>query len=135
MIVGVGTDVLEVARMASELRRDGGFRDTVFTPAEIAYCEAMRHPEQHYAARFAAKEALFKALGTDGGAGMVWREVEVGREAGGRPLLALHGAVRKLAESRSVDSVFVTLSHTAELAAATVVLESARQAATGRRSG
>jgi len=134
VIIGLGTDVLAVARMASELR-DRGFRDTVFTPGEIAYCETMRYPEQHFAARFAAKEALFKALGTDRQTGMRWREVEVLREASGRPTLVLHGATRELAEGLAVDGVFVTLAHTAELAAATVVLESRRESGGGRQSG
>ena len=134
MIVGVGTDVLGVARMAAELG-DRGFRETVFTLDEIAYCESMRTPAQHYAARFAAKEALFKALGTDGETGMRWREVEVRRDASGRPTLALHGATRKLARGCEVGDVFVTLSHTSELAVATVVLESRREPGGGRRSG
>ena len=85
MIVGLGTDVLAVARMTAELRQGSGFRDAVFTPGEIAYCEAMRYPEMHYAARFATKEALFKAIGADGRAGRRWREVEVRREASGPP--------------------------------------------------
>jgi holo-[acyl-carrier protein] synthase len=134
VIVGLGTDVVSVARMAAELR-DRGLRDTVFTPGEIAYCEAMRYPEQHYAARFAAKEALFKALATDGRDGMRWREADVRREASGRPTLALHGTLHELAEVLAVDDVFVTLAHTSELAAATVVLESRRESGKGRQSG
>ncbi len=135
MIVGLGTDVLAVARMAAQLRADDGFRAAVFTPGEIAYCDSMRHPEQHYAARFAAKEALFKALGADGRAGVRWREVEVRREPGGRPALVLSGATRELAEAAAADAVFVTLAHTAETAAATVVLESRREPGGGRRTG
>ena len=134
MIVGLGTDVLAVARIAAEVR-DRRLRDAVFTPDEIAYCEAMRYPAQHYAARFAAKEALFKALAMDGQAGMRWREVEVRRDASGRPNLVLHGAIRELAEGLAVDGVFVTLAHTSELAAATVVLESRRESGRGRQSG
>lgn len=135
MIVGLGTDVLAVVRMAAELRDGGGFRETVFTPGEIAYCEAMRHPEMHYAARFATKEALFKAIGADGRAGMRWREVEVRREGSGRPRIVLHGSMRTLAESLAVDAVFVALAHTAELASATVVLESRREPDDGRQPG
>ncbi len=134
MIVGLGTDVLAVARMAAELR-DPGLRDAVFTPGEIAYCESMRYPEQHYAARFAAKEALFKALATDGSAGMRWREAEVRREETGRPTLVLHGSTRELADGLAVEAIFVTLAHTSELAAATVVLESRRESGGGRQSG
>ena len=135
MIVGLGTDVLAVARMAAELREGGGIRDAVFTQGEVAYCEAMRYPELHYAARFAAKEALFKALGADGRAGMRWREVEVCREASGRPRIVLHGATRELAERLAVATVFVSLAHTAELASATVVLESRRESGIGRQQG
>ncbi len=135
MIVGVGTDVLEVARMARELSADAGFRAAVFTPGEIAYCDPMRHPEQHYAARFAAKEALFKALGADSRAGMRWREVEVRREPSGLPVLVLHGATRALAESAGADAVFVTLAHTGVTAAATVVLESRREPGGERGTG
>lgn len=135
MIVGLGTDVLAVARMTAELRQGSGFRDVVFTPGEIAYCEAMRYPEMHYAARFATKEALFKAIGADGRAGRRWREVEVRREASGRPQVVLHGSMRQLAQSLEVDAVFVTLAHTADLASATVVLESRREPDDGRRPG
>jgi holo-[acyl-carrier protein] synthase len=135
VIIGLGTDVLEVARMASELRDGNGFRNAVFTPAEITYCEAMRYPAMHYAARFAAKEALFKALGADRQSGMRWREAEVLRQESGRPRLVLHGSTRDLAEKLTVDEVFVTLAHTAELASATVVLESRRESGGGRQRG
>jgi len=134
VIVGLGTDVLAVARMAASLA-DPGLRDTVFTPDEVAYCESMRHPAQHYAARFAAKEALFKALAADGQDGMRWREVEVRREPSGRPTLALSGATRVLAERLAVDGVFVTLTHTSEHAAATVVLETRGAPGGERRAG
>ena len=135
MIVGLGTDVMEVARMAANLRDDVAFRDEVFTAAEIAYCEGMRYPAQHFAARFAAKEALFKALGADDRAGMRWREAEVLREESGRPHIVLHGSTRELAESLAVDEIFVTLAHIADLASATVALESRRDAGEGRQRG
>ena len=135
MIVGLGTDVLEVVRMEAELGDGAGFRDAIFTPAEIVYCEGMRYPALHYAARFAAKEALFKALGADGHAGMRWRETEVLREESGRPHSVLHGSTRELADRLAVDEVFVTLAHTAELASATVVLESRRESGRGRQRG
>ncbi|MGD1146733.1 MAG: holo-ACP synthase [Thermoanaerobaculaceae bacterium] len=135
MIVGLGTDVLEVPRMAAELRDRAGFREAVFTAAEIAYCEGMRYPALHYAARFAAKEALFKALGADGQAGMRWREAEVLREESGRPHIVLHGSTRELAERLAVDEIFVTLAHIAELASATVVMESRRKSGEGGQRG
>ena len=133
MIVGLGTDALEVARVAAELAGGAGFRDAVFTAAEIAYCEGMRYPAQHYAARFAAKEALFKARGADGREGMRWREAEVLREESGRPRIVLHGSTRELAERLAVDEIFVTMAHIAELASATVVMESRRESGNGRQ--
>jgi holo-[acyl-carrier protein] synthase len=122
MILGIGTDLLDVARMASELAREGGgFRDDVFTPAEISYCEGRHWPARHFAARFAAKEALFKAL-----EGRVppnrFLDVEVDRDAGA-PRLVLRGAVKEAAARLGVRSVHVSLSHTGGLAAASVVLE------------
>lgn len=122
MILGIGTDLLEVARMGEELRKEGaGFRDAVFTPSEIACCEAMRHPARHFAERFAAKEALVKAFPGAVPPGF-WREIEV-VQAGGPPRLLLHGRVREAAERLGVRTILASLSHTSALAAASVVLE------------
>jgi holo-[acyl-carrier protein] synthase len=124
MIVGVGHDVFEVARMEAELRTRGAdLRDSLFTPAEITYCETKRYPARHFAARFAAKEAFFKALGADPERGHRWRDVEITNEPSGRPCVLLHGPTRDLTRGRDVGAVLVSLSHTNELAAATVVLE------------
>ena len=125
MIVGIGHDVFEVARMEAELRREGApFREDVFTPHEISYCERKRYPARHFAARFAAKEAVFKALGTGFNRGLSWREIEIRNEASGQPRVVLNGWARDLARDRGVGAVLLSMSHTAELAAATVVLES-----------
>ncbi len=123
MIVGIGTDALEVARVRRDLRREDDVLRAAFTPREIEYCERMRHPARHYAARFAAKEAFVKALGTGFGAGIGWRDVEVRHDAAGAPALVLHGAARRMAARRRVTRVWVSLSHTASLATATVVIE------------
>ncbi len=125
MVVGVGTDLLEVARVARELARDGrGFVRQVFSPAERGECEAQRFPARHYAARFAAKEALVKALAPRGGDLSAWREVEVRSPGEGSACVVLHGAMRRLAESRGVRRVWLSTAHTAEVAAAGVILES-----------
>jgi len=123
LIVGIGTDLLDVARMARELARDGaGFRDDVFSPGETAYCEAMEHPARHFAARFAAKEAFWKAVGS-GPEVVSLRDVEVQRAEEGRPRLVLGGAARSAAARLGVTAAFVSLTHTATLASASVVLE------------
>jgi holo-[acyl-carrier protein] synthase len=125
MILGLGVDLFEVPRLEEELRKQGSdFGRELFTPAEIAYCEGQRYPGQHYAARFAAKEAVFKALGMDGRDGSSWREVEVRAGAGGERRVVLHGRVEELARGRGVSRVLVSLSHTRTLATACVVLES-----------
>jgi holo-[acyl-carrier protein] synthase len=123
MILGIGTDLLDVARMAKELEKEGaGFRDTVFTPSEIEYCEAKRYPAQHFAARFAAKEALFKALPGSASRNF-WREVEVARTGDEPPRLVLHGSVKEAADRLGVTNILISLSHTDRLAAASVVLQ------------
>jgi holo-[acyl-carrier protein] synthase len=123
MIIGVGVDVCEVRRMARELaREDHGFRDQVFTPHEIAYCESRRYPARHYAARFAAKEAVAKALDAEPDTGS-FREVEVRIVPGGRRRIVLHDRMIALARRRRVRTLHLSLSHDTTHALAHVVLE------------
>jgi len=123
MILGIGTDLLDVSRMERELaRQDGTFGESVFTASEIAYCVRQRYPARHFAARFAAKEALFKALPADGLPRSL-RDVEIARDGDAPPRLVLHGLVKEAAARLGVRSALVSLSHTEDLAAASVVLE------------
>ena len=126
MIVGIGVDLFSVPRVEDDLDKgEQGLRDSIFTPEEIAYCQSKRYPAQHFAARFAAKEAVFKALGASGLSGTHWRDVEVRVERNGRSYVLLHGKVKDAADQLHVANVFVSLSHTRDWAVASVVLESA----------
>jgi len=125
MIVGIGVDLFSVTRAEDEIDRpDHGLRDQVFTPEEIAYCESKRYPGQHYAARIAAKEAVFKALGAVALEGQHWREVEVHSDPHtGKSRVALHGAVKEAADALGAQHVHISLSHTRDWAVASVVFE------------
>src|SRR3954447_9265635 len=123
-VVGVGVDLVEVARIEHSLERFGErFLHRVFTEGEIEYCKAMPHPARHLAARFAAKEAVSKAFGTGIGKSMGWKEIDIHRKPSGQPVLVLSGLAEQLAAERKVRASFVSLSHTDHHAVATIVLE------------
>lgn len=125
MIVGSGIDIAEVPRIAEAIERHGQrFLHRVFTEGEIAYCDSKANRIERYAARFAAKEAGMKALGTGWNHGVRWRDVEVCRRPGGRPTLAFHGKAAEFAAKLGTKNVALSLSHTAEQAIAQVILES-----------
>ena len=124
MIIGLGVDLEEVRRLGEAIRRHGRiFVERIFTPAEIAYCERHRDAVERYAARFAAKEATMKALGTGWAKGVRWRDIEVTRQPGGRPGIVLHGAAREYAERMGVRQVSLSITHSANFALAEVILE------------
>ena len=124
MIVGTGIDLVEVRRMDAALERFGErFVRRIFTEAESEYCESKANRVERYAARFAAKEAALKALGTGWSHGIAWREVEVRREPTGRPTLAFCGRAGEFAARLGVKRSFLSLSHTSEHAIAEVILE------------
>ena len=124
MILGTGIDICEVSRMQAKTRIPADeFVTAVFLPGEIAYCGTKRHPAEHFAARFAAKEAVVKALAAADGGGSFWQDIEIMNEKNGRPVVRLHGRAREMADALGVRRVFVSLTHTRDLAAATVVLE------------
>ena len=123
-IIGIGSDLLEIKRLAAAGEKYGDrLYRRVFTEAEIAYCESRTHPHQHYAARFAAKEAVFKALGVGWAQGVSWMDVEVIRQDKGPPAVRISGAAKKLADDLGVSRTHLSLSHTKDLAMANVVLE------------
>jgi holo-[acyl-carrier protein] synthase len=115
-VIGVGIDVVDIERFTASLERTSGLRERLFTPAEAT------RPPASLAARFAAKEAVAKALGAP--TGMAWHDAEVVSESSGRPLLAIRGSVQARADQLGVRSVHLSLSHDAGIASAVVVLES-----------
>jgi holo-[acyl-carrier protein] synthase len=121
-IIGLGLDVTEISRIQYMLDRYGArFHDRIYTPGEVAYCQRRRDQASSFAARFAAKEASMKALGTGRSRGVLWRDVEVVRTFG-PPQLRFHGgAARRFAEMNG-SSAFLTLTHAGELAIAQVIL-------------
>ncbi|MBZ5699848.1 MAG: holo-ACP synthase [Acidobacteriia bacterium] len=124
MIVGLGVDIAEVDRIAAAIERHGRpFLERVFTPAEIAYCERHRNPAERFAARFAAKEAAMKALGTGWARGVRWVDIEVVREPGAKPMLKLSGASRAIAGRLGVKNIALTITHTGNTALAEVIFE------------
>ena len=124
MVVGIGIDVVEIARIRRLMERwEDRFLQRVFTEAEIAYALRRHDPAQHLAARFAAKEATLKALGTGLSMGVRWREMEVRRGRGQPPRLSLSGRTAELGEARGVRRLHVSLSHDAGLAVAQVLAE------------
>lgn len=121
-IIGIGLDATEIPRIADTMSRYGErFVRRIFTEGEIAYCQAHRRAAQHFAARFAVKEAAMKALGTGHSHGVLWRDVEVVRH-GGPPQLQLHGAAAGRFERMGGRSSVVTITHTDTLAMAQVIL-------------
>ena len=133
MILGVGIDLCDVQRMRRQLDSPAaGFVESVFLPAEIAYCRTRRRPEEHFAARFAAKEAVVKALAAGGETGSFWHDVEVARAPDGAPGVVLHGRLRGLADRLGVRRIHLSLTHAAFAAAAVAVAEGASTGAHGR---
>jgi holo-[acyl-carrier protein] synthase len=125
MIVGTGIDIAEVPRIEASIARFGDrFLRRIFTEAEIRYCESKANRVERYAARFAAKEAAMKAIGTGWNHGVAWRDVEVCRQPGGRPTIEFHGKAAEFAAKLGAVHIALSLSHTAEYAIAQVILES-----------
>ena len=124
MIVGTGIDIAEVPRIRQSIARFGDrFLQRIYTTGEIRYCDSKANRVERYAARFAAKEAAMKALGTGWSHGVRWRDCEVTRLPGGRPTIVFHGKAGEIAARLGVKHAALSLSHTEEQAIAQVILE------------
>ena len=124
MVIGMGTDLIETRRVQESIDRFGErFLERIFTAGEIAYCMRKKNAAESFAARFAAKEAGAKALGTGISRGVSWKEFEVKREASGKPTLSLSGRAAELAGIMGIRRVELSLTHSRELAMAVVLVE------------
>lgn len=122
MIIGIGTDIAEVPRIAKSIENNS-FKEKVFSKKEISYCETKANKAESFAARFAAKEAFFKALGTGWRGGMAFNEVEVENDDLGKPTINVLGQTAEMLKDRKIRIIHVSLSHIKDVAMATVVLE------------
>ncbi|MCU0785317.1 MAG: holo-ACP synthase [Verrucomicrobia bacterium] len=126
MILGLGIDIIEVARVQTSVERFGErFLKRILLPDEIAYCQSHKTPAPFIAARFAAKEAISKAFGTGIGAQLGWHDMEVKRKESGEPFVVLHGKGEALMQKRGGRAVLISLSHTDNYSAAVAILEGA----------
>jgi holo-[acyl-carrier protein] synthase len=123
MILGIGTDLIEVDRLTSSINKEKGFRELVFSSKEIQYCESRSNKFEHYAARFAAKEAFFKALGTGWRNDTAFNEIEILPDQNGKPLLHLLGLTSQTLSELQDYKILVSLSHLKSVASAVVIIE------------
>ncbi|MEN6445005.1 MAG: holo-ACP synthase [Candidatus Cloacimonas sp.] len=124
MIIGIGCDIIEVNRIKHSQENNSSFNDKLFTPAEIAYCSQKANSHQSFAARFAAKEAVMKALKTGWSEKVSWLNIEVVVSDKGFPSIVLSGGAKELAETLKVNNIQLSLSHEKDYALAFVILES-----------
>jgi holo-[acyl-carrier protein] synthase len=123
MIFGIGTDLIEVERVAGKLEKRPGFKELVFSAAEIIYCEARTNKYEHYAARFAAKEAFLKAIGTGWRNGTAFNEIEIYNDEEGKPEIRFSGVTATTIAGLKLGKIFVSLSHLKTMACAMVIIE------------
>jgi holo-[acyl-carrier protein] synthase len=123
MISGIGIDLIEVERIAAKIGKESGFRELVFSETEIEYCETKKNKFENYAARFAAKEAFFKAMGTGWLEDTSFNEVEITNTTSGMPELKLRGLTAKTIDAMGIGKIWVSLSHTKVTASAIVIIE------------
>jgi holo-[acyl-carrier protein] synthase len=123
MISGIGIDMIEVDRVAEKIGKEKGFRELVFSANEIAYCETKTNKYEHYAARFAAKEAFLKALGTGWANGFAFNEIEIYHDTNGKPLLQLLGNTALQVAAINIRQIAVSLTHVKSIASAIIIIE------------
>jgi len=122
VIIGLGTDIVEIARIASMIERHGeSFVGRIYTDEEALYCQKRKHSYEAYAGRWAAKEAVMKVLGTGFIKGVGWQDIEVLPERSGRPLVTLRGGARERAERMGISEILITISHCKAYATATAI--------------
>jgi holo-[acyl-carrier protein] synthase len=124
MVYGIGIDIIEIKRFERALERWGRrLREWVFTPQELSICLAKAHPGRHLALRFAAKEALLKALGIGMFQGIAWKDIEIINDPLGRPHMKVKGAAERICQEKGIQEIFVSISHEQEYGVAHVLLE------------
>ena len=118
-VFGIGTDIVECNRIAQMIdKHDHMFIDRVFTPTEIEYCSNRKASTQHFAGRWAAKEAILKSLGTGWAKGISWTDIEICNEMGGQPKVRLGGGAREVCEKKGITDILVSISHCQDYATA-----------------
>ncbi len=123
MIAGIGTDIIEVARVRNQILKQKGLKEDLFTEAEIRYCEEKADKAQHYAARFAAKEAFLKAIGTGLRNGLKFNEIEVKKDELNKPFISVSGKTLKIIKSFKIKSIHLSIAHLKDVANAVVIIE------------
>jgi holo-[acyl-carrier protein] synthase len=123
MIVGVGIDMIEVARIEMKISKENGFRESIFSVQEISFCESKANKFEHYAARFAAKEAFLKATGFGLTLGYALSEIEIRNDVKGKPMLFLRGNFKDQADQHKWNKLHVSLTHLKDVASAVVIIE------------
>jgi holo-[acyl-carrier protein] synthase len=128
MIVGVGTDIVEIPRIGKMIERHGEhFLQRVYTEDEIRYCQRRKESFQHFAGRWAAKEAVMKTLGTGWTRGVGWLDIEVGTKRSGQPVIVIHATAREIADHLGIGDVLISISHCRAYAMATAIALTQRQ--------
>jgi holo-[acyl-carrier protein] synthase len=122
----MGTDIIEIRRMAHKLVRTGGLKERLFTKRESAYCESKGRSAQHFAARFAAKEAFLKAMGTGWRDGYRFDEIEIVNDEIGKPEVVVYGKIKDFCHKNRITRIHVSLSHSKDIAQAVVFLETSQ---------